>query len=130
MISDRHADMGFMEAMISLMAVIAVLGMYMAFLASSSIAAYDPLEDMDPGSLDVDISDGVKVSESYMYRCLGEFDIVGMQVTVTIPYFSNEEYSFMVGKVSDISSSKRFSEVLEYENGRHIPAVIEVVSYI
>jgi hypothetical protein len=130
MIRDRRADMGFMEAMISLMTVIAVLGMYLAFLTTSTVAAYDPLEGFDPDSLEVDISDGTSISESYLYGCLGSYDVLGIQVTVTIPYFSDEEQSFLVGRSSEFESSSRYVKVLLYDNGRCVPVVIGVVTYL
>jgi hypothetical protein len=129
MISDRHADMGFMEAMISLMAVIAVLGLYLAFLTTSTVAAYDPMEGFDPDSLNVDVSDGVKIDESYLYVCLGSYDVWGIGVTVSVPYFSEEGQSITVGRTSEITSTKNFVRVLQYENGRCVPVIIGVVAY-
>ncbi len=129
MISDLHADMGFMEAMISLMAVIAVLGMYLAFLATSTAAAYDPLEGFDPDSLELDVSNGITVSESYLYGCLGSYDVLGIEVSVSIPYFSDQEQTFLVGSTSGFESTSRYVRVLPYENGRCVPVVIGVVAY-
>ncbi len=91
MIADCRGDMGFMEAMVSMIAVSVVIGMYVALVATASAAAYSPLEDFDVDSLDADISDGVRVSESYLYMYLGSTDIRGLSVAVSIPYFDEDE---------------------------------------
>lgn len=130
MIADCRGDMGFMEAMVSMIAVSVVIGMYVALVATASAAAYSPLEDFDVDSLDADISDGVRVSESYLHMYLGSTDIRGLSVAVSIPFFDEDEGSFSVGDTDGDGFSKRYVRVLDYENGRSVPAVIEVAAFL
>jgi hypothetical protein len=130
MIEDARGDMGFMEAIVSLMAVTIVIGLYLAFVATSAAAAYDPMERFDIDSLDVDISDGVSIDVSYLYACIAANDIAGISVTVTVPGFLEDVAEFRVGNVAGLEHSRTFLRVLPFDNGRNIPVVVEVVSFV
>jgi len=126
---DSHGDMGFAEAIVSMMAVAAVIGLYLVFAATSSVVAYDPLEGFDADALEAYIADGIEVSESYMFMCLGTMDIRGMSVSVSIPHFDEKGCTFSVGSITDLPYSQTYIRVLDYDNGRKVPAVIEVIAY-
>ena len=127
--SDNHGDLGFAEAMVAMMAVTVVISLYLVFAATTSIAAYDPMDGFDPDALDVRVDDGVRISESYMFTCLGTMDIRGIRVCVSIPYFVDEGSIFTVGSETDLPYSQTYMRVLGYDNGRQVPVIIEVVAY-
>ena len=128
MIPNLHGDMGFNEAIVSMMAVCVVLGLYLLFVASSAVASYDPIEGFDPDALEIEIVDNISVSESYMFTCLGTMDIIGMTVNISVPHFDRMS-SFSVGSESNLEYSQSYLRVVDYDNGRNVPVFIEVIAY-
>ena len=129
MILNDRGEMGFNEAIISMMAVSIVLSLFLVFVATTSISAYDPMDGFNPDSLELDAKDGITVSESYMFSCLGIMDICGLTVIVTIPHFHDDSVRFDIGKQSDLFYSQTYIRILDYDNGRAVPAIIEVIAY-
>ena len=129
MILNDRGEMGFNEAIISMMAVSIVLSLFLVFVATTSISAYDPMDGFNPDSLEVNVKDEVTVSESYMFSCLGIMDIYGLTVIVTVPHFHDDSVRFDIGKQSDLFYSQTYIRILDYDNGRAVPVIIEVIAY-
>ncbi len=129
MILDSKGDMGFNEAMLSMMVVSLVLGAYLIFISGAAVADYDPIEDFEVDSLNLDTSDGVEISSSYLFICLATMDVSGISVDVIIPGFIEDVYHLEVGECNGSEYSKNYIRVCEYADGRTVPAVIKVVAY-
>ena len=126
---DRHGDMGFNEAIVSTIAVMFVLGLYLVFVASTAVSVFTPVEDFDVDALNVDVSDDWSLSESYLFEYLSITDIRGLSVELSIPFFDEDIRTFTVGKETDSLYSQSYVRVLEYENGRHVPVIVRVVAF-
>ncbi len=122
--------MGFMEVMVSASAVMMVITMYLAFAAASSMAATDPLDDMDVDSLDISVLDGVTLDEDYMYQCIGGSGLSGMSVSVSIPYFREGSTEFSLGDPEGMEFSRSYILLKEYDNGRVVPVIAEVTAFV
>lgn len=118
-----------MEAMVSAMAVVIVLSMYLAFAAASAGASYDPLEDFDPDSLDARIAGGVSISESYPIVYLANNDLDGMSITITVPGYDDRPHTFQIGEADGPMFSSRYTLLLDYDGGRRVPALLEVAAF-
>jgi len=130
MISDRHGEMGFMESMVSMMAVTIVIGLYIAFVATSAATTYAPLNDFDPKSAEITLGDGIEMSESYLYMFLATGKVDGISVTVSVPIFFEESRTFTVGDTSGPEYSATYLLLLDHSGGRKVPAVAEVRAYL
>jgi len=128
MIPNLHGDMGFNEAIVSMMSVCVIISIYLLFVASSAVASYDPMEGFDPDALEIGVVDDITVSESYMFTCLGTMDIIGITVNISVPHFDRMS-SFSVGSESNLEYSQSYMRMLDYDNGRIIPVYIEVIAY-
>ena len=126
---DRHGEMGFNEAIISMMAVSIILSLFLVFVATSAVTSYDPLEGFDPDALEIEATEDITISHSYLYSCLATMDISGIEVTISVPHFHEEKVVFDAGKITNLQSSRSFMRVIDYLNGRTVPAIIEVVAY-
>jgi len=130
MIPDRRGEMGFMESLVSMMAVITVVGLYMVFVATSAAATYTPLEDFDTESMDIRLGDGIEMSDSYLYMFLATGKADGISVTVSVPFFSEDSRTVTVGSTDGPEYSEKYLLLLEHSNGRTVPAIAEVRAYI
>ncbi len=126
---DRHGDMGFNEAIVSTIAVMFVLGLYLVFVASTAVSVFTPVEDFDVDALNVDVSDDWSLSESYLFEYLSITDIRGLSVEIHVPFFDETSCTFSMGMETESVYSQSYVRVLEYENGRSVPVIIRVVAY-
>jgi len=125
MIKNGRGEMGFMESMVSMMAVVIVIGLYLAFVTTSAITSYSPLEELDPESLVLDSQDGPAVSSSYAYMFLMNKGLKGMEVSISVPWFS-EAKEWCFGDISDTGFSRSFLLLMGSDNGRTLPTIVEV----
>jgi len=125
MIKDGRGDMGFMESMLSMMAVVIVIGLYLAFAASSSVGAYSPLDELDPGLLMEGSPEGPVISESYAYMFMFNKGLRGMTVSISSPHFSDTE-EVSIGEITGAEYDRRFLLLEGYGNGRTLPTILEV----
>lgn len=130
MLSDTRGDMGFMEAMISAIAVVIVIGMYLAFLLTTVTASYDPLDGFDPLSLEADAENGVSISESYLLMYMVSKGLSGIGVELSIPGYDVGDSSYTIGQTEGPMCSHRYLLLVDYDLGRHIPVIAEVRAYI
>ena len=128
MIRNGRGEMGFMESMVSFMAVVIVLGLYLVFAASSSVTALSPLDELDADMLIESTAEGPRISGSYAYLYLFNKGLKGMSVTVSVPYFQDTD-GMTIGDVSGTEYSKRFLLLRGYDNGRTLPVILEVRAF-
>lgn len=126
---NHRGEMGFMESMVSMMAVIVVIGLYLVFVTTSVVTAYSPLEDLDPESLIIDSPGGPEISESYAYMFVMNEGLKGMTITLSVPWFF-EPKKMTIGVSSDAEYSQTFLSMTENPNGRMLPAMVEVRAFV
>ncbi len=129
MMLNRSGEMGFMEAIISMIAVVSVLGIYFVFVASGSMLSADLTESFDPDSLHINAVDGINIDESYLFIYLAENDLEGVSVSIDIPFFTNDPFEFSIGERSALEYSNRYLTSIDYDNGRVLPAIIDLEVY-
>lgn len=125
MIKDGHGEMGFMESMVSMMAVMIVIGLYLVFVSSTVVTAYSPLEELDPEAMVVDSQEGPAVSYSYAYMFMMKKDLKGLEVSLTVPWYTDTEVSAF-GDLTEAVFEKRYVLMTDLSNGRVVPMILEV----
>ncbi len=128
MIGNEHGDMGFMESMVSLMAVVIVVGLYVMFVASTTVSANSPLEELDAELLIEETADGPRISESYAYMYVFNKGLRGISVTMSAPFFQYGD-KITIGEESDAEYRKTFLILEGYGNGRTLPTLLEVRAF-
>ena len=128
MIRNVRGDMGFMESMVSLMAVVIVIGLYVVFVASTAISANSPLEELDAELLIEETVDGPRISDSYAYMFVFNKGLKGMSITVSAPFFQYAEETD-IGEISDAEYRRTFLTLEGYANGRTLPTIVEVRAF-
>ena len=127
---DERGEMSFMEAMVSAITVVTVIGLYLAFVATTNVYVYDPLADFDSNSLEIDMSEGdCSISESYLYMFLLNKDLYGIEVSVRAPFFMESERMFLIGDSEGLVSERTYVRMASFDNGRSVPMILEVVAY-
>ena len=129
MIRDGRGEMGFMEAMVSFIAVMMVICLYVAFAATSSVSAHSPLGEIDPEQLFEGTADGPRISGAYVCAYAFEKGLKGLKVTATVPTFFGAD-GFAYGEGSGAEYTKRFLLLGEYGNGRVLPTILEVTAFV
>ena len=129
MIRNCHGDMGFMEAMVSSISVMTVLCVYLVFVASNIGAFYDPLEDFDPRSIELETVDGITYSEPYLYSYMEYKALKGILVDVSVLGFSEEPFSIGLGQDEGMEFTRDYVLILDYDNGRKVPVKVEVTAF-
>jgi len=129
MMSDRHGEMGFMEAMVCTVAVCIVLNAFIAFSAADSLPEDSALNGFDAESALLDCSDGIVIDDEYLNRFMISGNLSGISVSVGIPYFAEELAVKTVGDLEGLLCRNSFVLMVEYDNGRHVPAIMEVSAY-
>ena len=125
MIKDGHGEMGFMESMVSMMAVMIVIGLYLVFVTSTVATASSPLEELDPEAMVVDSQEGPTVSSSYAYTFMMKKDLKGLEVSLTVPWYKDTELSAF-GELTEAVFEKRYVLMADLSNGRVAPMILEV----
>ena len=128
MIMNVRGDMGFMESMVSLMAVVIVIGLYVVFVASTAISANSPLEELDAELLIEETADGPRISDSYAYMYVFNKGLKGMSITVSAPFFQYAEETD-IGEISGAEYCRTFLTLEGYANGRTLPTIVEVRAF-
>ncbi len=129
MMSDRHGEMGFMEAMVCTIAVCIVLNAFIAFSVTGSIPEDSPLGSFDAESVRIDFSDGIGIDDEYLTAFMISEDLFGISASVTVPYFASDPTVVSVGESRGLLCRDSFILMIEYENGRHVPLIMEVSAY-
>ena len=125
MIKDGHGEMGFMESMVSMIAVTIVIGLYLVFVTSTVVTASSPLEELDPEAMVEDSQEGPAVSSSYAYMFMMKKDLKGLEVSLTVPWYTDTEKSAF-GELNEAVFEKRYVLMADLPNGRVAPMILEV----
>ena len=126
---DRRGGMGFVEAMLAVMAVTVVLMMYMSSVATAVLMEADPVSDLDPEQMTAEVVDRrIEVGfEDYLEGFVSEHGINGAAVMVTVPGgFADGPYSTVLGTSAGEVHSRTFSGNIPADHGRTVSAVFEV----
>ena len=100
MYADDRGDMGFLESMMAVMAVILVLTAFLGLAVGAAGIASDPTEGLDPDKITGEIVDGefVPAFQDYLEGYLESKDLSGASVTVIVPgAFCETSEPFVIG---------------------------------
>ena len=125
MIKDGHGEMGFMESMVSMMAVVIVIGLYLVFVATTAVTASSPLEELDPEAMVTESQDGPDISRSYVYMFMMNKGLKGMEVSLTVPWYKDTEKASF-GEFHEAQFAKKYILMTDLQNGRETPMILEV----
>lgn len=126
---DDAGSMDFMEGMIATMAVAIVLTAFLGLMAGTAVTGSDPLDDIDPSELTAEIREGefVPLFGDYIAGYADTHGLRGISISTEVPGgFCGEHDPVTFGDVSDPTEVRRFSTVVETDDGRRIVAVHEV----
>jgi len=129
MMPDRRGEMGFMEAMVCTIAVCIVLNAFIAFSAADSIPEDSPLGSFDADSVHIDFTERIEVDDEYLARFMISENLFGISISVTVPYFAEEPTIVSVGEQRGLLYRDSYILMADYDNGRHVPIVVEVSAY-
>lgn len=130
MIRNDRGEMGFMEAMVSFTSVMTVLCVYIVFVVSNVGVSYDPLEDFDPGSLELETVDGISCSEPYLFSYMAYKGLIGIQMNISVPGFLEEPFTIVMGNEDGMTFSRDYVLILDYDNGRKVPVMVGVTAFV
>jgi hypothetical protein len=131
MLSDSRGEMGFMEAMVSILTVTIVISMYLAFAATASATAYEPLSDFDPESLEFEITDSVQpILMTDLDTYIIDKDLRGLRITMAIPYFMEGTVVYQTGDEGGLEHQARYFMLLSAVGGRTLPTILEVEAFV
>jgi hypothetical protein len=125
---NRRAETGFMEAIISMMAVTMVLSMYLVFVAASATGT-DGGTGIDIRMLDIDVRDGYSLSEDYIAEFMEVNELSGIQVHVAIPFYDDDGITFVAGIAEGLVETERAITLVDYQDGRRVLAIVEVSTW-
>lgn len=125
---NRRAETGFMEAIVSMMAVTLVLSIYLVFVAASVVGTAEG-PGMDIRMLDIDARDGYSLSDDYITEYMEVNELSGIQVSVAIPLYDEEGTVFSSGIAEGLEQTERFIILVDYQDGRRVPAIVEVSTW-
>jgi len=122
--------MGFMEAMVSMMTICIVIGMYVSFASTSALSTVDNLADFDPKSVEITASDGIAIDPgSYLYMFILNKDLRGIRISVDVPYFIEGDTSLEIGETEGLKDQQRYFMLVSGKDGRNLPAIMEVEAF-
>lgn len=127
--TDREGDMGFMEAMVSMMVVAIALAMYIGATVGTVTVTSDPLDGFDIDSLGCEIADGCILVESddYVDSYLSITGIKGLSVSISVPGDGSiRPETIVCGTMDTVSHSRSFSSVVDSDHGRAVVVIYEV----
>lgn len=128
--TDSKGDMGFMEAMLSAMAVITVLMAFIGSVSTMVVVSDVSMEGFDTRMLKGEISDGVfqPFYVDYLYECRDLYGYSSVTVKVTIPGgFCEEPEPVSTGGDGGFKHTLFHTDVVHSDKGRSIPVFYEVV---
>lgn len=130
MINERRGDMGFMEAIVSFMAVALVLTAFIGVLAVTEVDSADPTEGLDPAMFTgtVEARTFVPGFSSYIGHYVDVNGISGASVVVTVPGgYCEEPGPFVVGSLDGMLYGRQIPGTVTDDEGRTLPALFEVM---
>lgn len=130
MISERRGDMGFMEAMVSFMAVALVLTAFTGVLAVTEVDSADPTDGLDPRMFTGTIESRgfVPGFTGYIDRYVDSNGLSGASVVVTIPGdYCEEPEAFVIGSMDGMVYGRQIPGTVTDDSGRTLPAMFEVM---
>lgn len=130
--ADSIGGMEFIESMIALIAVTAVLAGFLAMVATTVPESNDPCGDLDGPRFTGKVEDGSFVPSftDYLASFIDSRGLSGCTVSVSIPGgFAEVDGPIEIGQNGTPISSKSFSSVIVSDDGRSFPAFFEVVLF-
>lgn len=130
MINERRGDMGFMEAMVSFMAVALVLTAFIGVLAVTEVDSADPTEGLDPAMFTgtVEAQTFLPGFTEYIDRYVDANGLSGASVVVTVPGdYCEEPEAFVVGSMDGMLYGRQIPGTVTDDEGRTLPAMFEVM---
>ena len=123
-----RGDMGFMEAMLSMMAVVLVLMAYLGSVASTITVTGDPVDPLEDLSLEASMVEGTVILESSddLPGFIARNGYFGICVTVSVPFFSSDYYEVIVGSMEGDLHTRSWTGLIPADGGRSIVAVYGV----
>lgn len=127
--ADEKGDMGFMESMIAMMAVVLVLSAYLGLLTHSVAQISDPTDGIEASELTGTVDDGAFVPgfEDYVRGYIDSKGLSGASVRVIVPGgFCEDPEPFVIGDISGRTTTASFSSTVDIGDGRTVMAIYEV----
>jgi hypothetical protein len=125
---DDAGDVGFLEAMVALTAVVTVLLIFLAAIGQVAAVEGDPLQDFDwdrvryspmTGEFDAE-------TQAYLQHYLTVSRASGLLLTAYALGSDDQEARLAAGELNDVSSSRRKVSLEPAESGRVLPVVYGV----
>lgn len=129
--SDIRGDMGFMESMVAMMAVVTVLAAFIGVAAHATVVLTDPTEGLDGEMLTGTVVDGMFVPsyEDYVVEYAESRGLSGISVSVTVPGgFCGVPEPLIHGTFDGEVHSRTVTSTVDAGDGRTIVAVFEVTA--
>lgn len=126
---DGRGDIGFMEAMIAMMAIMTVLAAFLGLVAHSASEISDPTEALDGRFFTGSAECGTFVPEytDYVTSFLDLTGCSGISVSVSIPGgFCDPPDVITEGSMDGDLSSRTFVRMVSDDSGRTFAAIVEV----
>lgn len=129
MYADTCGDMGFLESMIAMMAVITVLMAFLGVSTHTAVVITDPTDGLDPDMMDGRIVDGEFVPGfgEYIADYCDSRGLNGISVTVLVPGGYCEGIPpLTVGEMDGRPFTRTLTSIIPLDDGRSVTAVFEV----
>ena len=129
MIMDGRGDIGFMEAMIAMMAVVVVLTAYLGLAAHVASDPMDPTDSLEEAFFTGSVESGrfVPGYVDYVESFLDTSGFSGISVSVSVPGgFCDPPDVLSKGAMDGRMSSRTFMPLVSDDSGRVFPVVLEV----
>lgn len=127
--ADARGDIGFLEAMIAMMAVVTVLTAFLGVATHSATIVMDPTDGIDPDMMTGSISDGCfnPGFQGYLEDYADSRGLDGIAVTVLIPGgFCEEPAPVIVGSLDGSLFTRTVTSIVPMDDGRSVTAIFEV----
>lgn len=127
---DSKGDMGFLEAVLSAMAVVTVLMAFIGSVSTMMVASEIPMDGFDTRMLDAEISDGVFIPfyGDYMQECMDLHGFTSITVRAVVPGgFCDDPGELTIGGVGGFKHTLFHTDVIECDSGRTVPVFYEVI---
>ncbi len=129
--ADDRGDMGFMESIVAMLAVVTVAAAFIGVLAYSAGVAADPTDGIDPGMVSGTIADGEFVPgfEDYAVTFAESRGLSGISVSVKVPGgFCAAVPAFTYGSMDGSLYTRVMTSLVPDDNGRSVLAIFEVTA--
>ncbi|MBR7153391.1 MAG: hypothetical protein IKD00_06605 [Candidatus Methanomethylophilaceae archaeon] len=126
---DSKGDMGFLEAVLSAMAVVTVLMAFIGTVSTALVASEVSMDGFDTRMLDAEISEGVFVPYylDYMQDCMDVHGYSSVTVSVSVPGgFCEDPGTVTVGEPGGFKRTLFHTDTVECDSGRTVPVFYEV----